>query len=96
MKTFLLLHDFGDIINMLSDSEAGQIIKAVFNYEINSVEPEFTDRTMRIVFFDIKRFLDSNRENYKKVCKQRSEYAKKRWSEKTVNPSLCLRMLKHA
>lgn len=79
MKAFLLLHDFSDIINMLTDSEAGQIIKAVFDYEINSVEPEFSDRTMQIVFFDIKRFLDTNRENYEKVCRRRSESAKKRW-----------------
>lgn len=81
MKTFLLLCDFGEIINMLTDSEAGQIIKAVFDYEINSVMPEFSDRTLQIVFFDIKRFLDSNRENYEKICRQRSENAKKRWEK---------------
>lgn len=79
MNTFLLPHDIGEILNLLTDSEAGQIIKAVFDYEINSVEPEFSDRTMQIVFFDIKRFLDSNRENYEKVCRRRSESAKKRW-----------------
>lgn len=81
MKAFLLLHDFSDIINMLTDSEAGQIIKAVFDYEINSVEPEFSDRTMQIVFFDIKRFLDTNRENYNRICRSRSENAKKRWEK---------------
>lgn len=105
MKTFLLLHDFGAILNMLTDTEAGQIIKAVFDYEINSVEPEFTDRTMQIVFFDIKRFLDSNRENYEKVCKSRSEYAKKRWEKLTEknnaastmhkDAQVCLSMHKH-
>ncbi len=79
MKTFLLPHDIGEILNLLTDSEAGQIIKAVFDYEINQAEPEFSDRTMQIVFFDIKRFLDSNRENYEKVCRRRSESAKKRW-----------------
>lgn len=81
MKTFLLLHDFGDIFNMLTDSEAGEIIKAVFAYEKNGTEPEFTDRAMQMAFFNIRRFLDSNRENYEKVCKQRSEYAKKRWEK---------------
>lgn len=105
MKTFLLPHDIGEILNLLTDSEAGQIIKAVFDYEINSVEPEFSDRTMQIVFFDIKRFLDSNRENYEKVCRQRSEYAKKRWEKHNeVNSNLsdmhedaqaCLSMHKH-
>ena len=81
MKALILLHDFGDIINMLSDSEAGQIIKAVFDYEINSKEPEFTDRTMKVVFFEIKRFLDTNRENYEKICRSRSKSAKKRWEK---------------
>ena len=81
MKALILLHDFGDIINMLSDSEAGQIIKAVFDYEINLKEPEFSDRTMKVVFFEIKRFLDTNRENYEKICRSRSESAKKRWEK---------------
>ncbi len=81
MKAFLLLHDFGAVLNMLTDSEAGQIIKAVFDYEINSKEPQFSDRTMQIVFFDIKRFLDTNRENYKRICRSRSENAKKRWEK---------------
>lgn len=85
MKTFLLPHDIGNIMKLLTDSEAGQIIKAVFDYEINSVEPEFTDRTLKIVFFDIKRFLDSNRENYEKLCKIRSESAKKRWEKYSLS-----------
>ena len=87
MKTFLLPHDIGHILKLLTDSEAGQIIKAVFDYELNQVEPEFNDRTMKIVFFDIKRFLDSNKENYEKMCRQRSENAKKRWEKYNLKSS---------
>ncbi len=81
MKTFLLLHEFQDSFNMLSDEEAGQLIKAIFVYETTWEEPCFEDRAMTMAFSNIRRFLDSSRENYQKVCKQRSEYAKKRWEK---------------
>lgn len=81
MKTFLLLHEFRDSFNMLSDEEAGQLIKAIFTYETKGEEPCFDDRAMTMAFSNIRRFLDSSRENYQKVCKQRSEYAKKRWEK---------------
>lgn len=105
MKTFLLLCDFGEIISMLTDREAGMLFKAVFNYELNSVMPEFSNRTLQVIFFDMKRFLDSNRENYERVCRQRSEYAKKRWekirekADESANiqkdAQVCLSMHKH-
>lgn len=81
MKTFLLLHEFQDSFNMLSDEEAGQLIKAIFIYETTGEEPCFEDRAMAMAFLNIKRFLDSNRENYERMCKQRSKYAKKRWDK---------------
>ena len=81
MKTFVLLHEFQDSFNMLSDDEAGQLIKAIFIYETTGEEPCFEDRAMTMAFLNIKRFLDTNRENYEKMCKQRSEYAKKRWEK---------------
>ena len=66
---------------MLTDEEAGQLIKAIFIYETTGEEPQFEDRAMTMAFMGIKRFLDSNRENYEKMCKQRSEYAKRRWEK---------------
>lgn len=79
MKTFLLLHEFQDSFNMLSDEEAGQLIKAIFIYETTGEEPCFEDRAMAMAFLNIKRFLDSNRENYERMCKRRAESASKRW-----------------
>lgn len=80
MKTFLLLHDFQQNFDMLTDEEAGQMIKAIFTYERTSEEPDFSDRAMQMAFHNIKRFLDSNRENYEKVCQRRAESAYKRWN----------------
>lgn len=79
-KGFLLLEDFQQYFNMLTDEEAGQLIKWIFTYVITGEEPEFSDRAMMMAFYNIKRFLDSSKENYKKTCQRRSESAKKRWS----------------
>ncbi len=94
MKTFLLLHEFQDSFNMLTDEEAGQLIKAIFTYEKTGEEPDFEDRAMNMAFLNIKRFLDSNRENYERTCKRRAESASKRWgtaqskAEKAVDEAM--------
>lgn len=79
-KALLLHHEHYDIINMLSDEEAGALLKAAFEYDINGKVPEFSDRVLSMNFVIIRRFLDSNRERYERVSRSRSKNALKRWN----------------
>ncbi len=78
-KALLLLHEHYCAINILSDEEAGKLLKAVFEYDINGTEPEFEDKALTVVFLTLRHFLDSNRIRYENISRKRSENAKKRW-----------------
>lgn len=82
-KAILIHLDYDETFHLLSDEDAGILIKAIFDYEARKTEPEFDNLVLTVVFKQIKSFLDSNRARYKDVCKKRSENAKKRWESLT-------------
>lgn len=79
----MLHHHYGDIIKLLSNEECGKLLKAIMEYDINGTEPEFDDRSLTLIFMQIKISLDSNREHYEKTCQKRAASAKKRWQKDT-------------
>lgn len=80
MRQALLIHyDFYDIFIYLNDEEAGKLFKAVFEYDMNNVLPEFEDRLLETCFRQIRHSLDRNSAHYEEICFRRSEAAKKKW-----------------
>lgn len=77
----MLHHHYGDIIKLLSNEESGKLFKAIMEYDIYGTEPEFDDRSLTLIFMQIKISLDSNREHYEKTCQKRAASAKKRWQK---------------
>lgn len=58
-KKMVLLNRWSDIIvNELTDEEAGRIIKAMNDYVLKGIEPDFTDRLLKWFWSDIKETLD--------------------------------------
>lgn len=94
-KALILHYNFYETVKMLSDHEAGALFKALFDYDINGTEPVFEDRTVLIVFLQMKNLLDSNREKYEQMCKKRSENAKKRWQTLISNEEAVQNMQVH-
>ena len=80
-KALMIHHDYYEVISLLSDEEKGKLLSAIFEYDINFTETEFEDRTLLVLFKQIKRSLDANREHYESTCKKRGESAKKRWDK---------------
>lgn len=88
MRQALLLHyDFYDMFNLLSNEETGLLLKAVYEYDMNGVLPDFDDRMLETCFLQIRRFLDRNNAHYEEICFRRSEAAKRKW-EKLKNQSV--------
>lgn len=85
--SFILYNEQKEIIDTLSDSEAGKLIKTIFEYETTLQVPKLS-KTLNLVFIPIKNALDRNREKYEKACKRNKENIQKRWNkENTKNTS---------
>ena len=66
-ESFLLYNQWGDLFNMLDDKEAGQVIKAVFAFEIDSEELETVkkfDKAQQMLYQTIRKALIINKEKY--------------------------------
>lgn len=85
--SFILYVDQKELIDTLSDSEAGKLLKAIFEYETTQKLPKLS-KTLNLVFIPIKNALDRNREKYEKACERNKKNISKRWNkENTKNTS---------
>ncbi len=80
-KSFVLYCDLDDVFSFLTDEEAGQLIKAVFAFEIRGEVTEFTDRMLQSSYKRITDSLIRNREKYAEISEERRKAACKRWEK---------------
>ena len=71
-KSFIGYCDWENTFEMLTDDEAGKLIKHFFNY-INDKDPQLNDRLLTMAFEPIKLQLKRDLQKYKEVKKKRSE-----------------------
>lgn len=69
----------------LTDEEFGKFVRAYASYVETVVEPDFSDRSMRLMWKTVKAFDDMNCEKYKSTSAARREAGKrgamKRWAQ---------------
>ena len=78
---FVLEKSQKEIIDELTDEEAGIIFKAIYEYENTGEEPKL-EKTLRIVFKQIKIKLDKYDNAYQDKCAKNKENINKYWKEK--------------
>lgn len=87
-KSFLIYLEYEEQFNLLTDEEAGKLIKIIFKYERTGEIPKL-DGAIKMAFSFIKQQLDRNTEKWEKERKKRSEAGKKgmleRWKNKKEN-----------
>ena len=76
-KAMLLYHDRMNIVNALSDEEAGELLKAMLAYSIDKTEKEFKSRAAMMAFISVRPDLDYSYARYEEICKKRSDAGKK-------------------
>lgn len=84
-NSFILYYDQGEILEKLSDEEAGKLIKKVFQYAKTREEPELKN-VLGIAFIPFKQAIDRNTEKWEEIKKKRS-YAGKISAEKKKQES---------
>ena len=83
----IYLEDFKNLVDQFSDEEIGSILTSLVRHYAAlespetrpATEEEFADRSMRVVYNQLKKRIDTDRERYEKKCSLNSINAAKRW-----------------
>lgn len=81
--SFILYLEQKQIFEMLTNEEAGQLIKAIFEYE-DTGQTVSLDKSLQIAFIPIKSALDRNKEKYEKVIERNKKNIEKRWNKENT------------
>lgn len=86
---FILLLEHVHTMEELTDEEFGQFVRAYAAYVENGTEPEFSDRSMRMMWKTMKAFDEINQQKYSKTSEARQEAGRKgaqeRWKNRDAN-----------
>ena len=88
MKISLMFHyDFDEIITLLTDEEAGKLLKSAYSYELRGEKTSFEDRMLQATYLRVIGCLERNKAKYEETVRKRKEAALKRWNKDEINVS---------
>ncbi len=77
-KGFFTYFHHAEVLEMLSDEQAGRLYKALMRYGNTGEEADFgSDSALDVVFALFKKEIDYKFERYAEICEMRSEAGKK-------------------
>lgn len=84
-SSFVFPYDFQKSFEVLSDEDAGKLIKAILDYEINKKGPDFVPGSILAIIFEtnVKIFLDKMQRRYDQICEKNRENGKSGGRPKT-------------
>ncbi len=86
-KSFLLHIDSLEILNDLSDDQAGKLFKAIYSHQIDG---EISlDQITKMVFLPFRNQFERDNEKYVKTCERRAIAGSKGGKQKVANASKC-------
>ncbi|MGN0614203.1 MAG: DUF6291 domain-containing protein [Porcipelethomonas sp.] len=84
-KSFVLYTDNAEQFQILSDEQAGKLIKAIFAYSENNIVPDFADGMLTMAFSFIKGQIDRDSEKWEETRKKRAEAGRKGGRQSQAN-----------
>lgn len=89
-KSFILYSDIHDILQVLSDEEAGKLFKAIASYNLTGEKAETDNRVVNVILTIVTAQLERNKQKYQQICTQRSSAGRKgsekRWKKQETKP----------
>lgn len=76
-NSFVVYHSYRDTLKTLTDEQVGRLFRAILDYEIDCIEPQFIDGMVQMAFNFIKNDLDANRKKYDNVCERNRQNGQK-------------------
>lgn len=83
-NSFVLYFDYIKHISLLSDQEAGQLFKALFQFGENGTVPDFSG-SLLMCFSFISSQMQRDKEKYIDICEKRAEAGRKGGKQKQAN-----------
>ena len=85
-KSLLIYLDNENMLDCLTDEEAGKVMKALIHYANSGEIPQFEERAMIMAFSKMRQDADRNEKSYAERCAKNRETAIKReWQKKNPN-----------
>ena len=75
-KSFIAYADWASVFNMLTDDEAGKLVKLIFSY-VNDENPDVQDRVIKMAFEPIKSQLKRDLSKWVEIKEKRREAGRK-------------------
>lgn len=75
-RSFVLYGDMEQHISLLTDDQAGQLLKGLFSYSNTGETPTFQDGIVTMAFSFVRAQLDRDAAKYEETCRRRSEAGK--------------------
>ncbi len=90
-KGFFTYFHHAEVIDQLTDAQAGRVYKALMRYGLTGELPDFEDDGMCQVAFTMLRVeIDYNAEMYRKKCEKNQEIAREREKKKRAEKETAL------
>ena len=83
-KSFLLYTEQQEVINELSNDDAGKLLKAIYNYASDQIIPDF-DGILKFVFIPIRQQIDRNNKKYEETKEKRRMAGSKGGKQRALN-----------
>ena len=71
-KSFVMYKDWGDAVKLMTDEQAGQLLKAIYLFQ-DGQETDDLDPGVKFVFELIKGRFKADAESYAEACKRKAE-----------------------
>lgn len=84
-ETFILYTSYKDAIMVLSDEQAGRLLKAIFEYATTGIKQEIDDTAVKFAYMLIVSQIESSNRQYEKKCERLRANIQKRWNTNVNN-----------
>jgi len=88
-KGFVIYGDTQEVVDRLSDADAGQLLKGMLGYFNSGKEPKFKG-ILEFVFIPIRQQMDRDADKYEAKCERMRENANKRWQNANASNGMQL------
>lgn len=79
----MLMDSWCEVFQMMSNEQAGQMVKAMYDYHLNGNDPKNLPTESALFWVVVKNWLDDNSQHYQEVCEKRAQAAQHRWKKKS-------------
>ena len=84
MNYFTIKNEHGAMVELLTDEQAGRLLKALFAFATDGSELAL-DQSTSVAFVAMRAYIEQNAQRYAEICEKRREAVQARWERTKVD-----------